>query len=39
MKPKKISKKKFFFVFKLTILPYPDIDNDIKTILTKKISI
>ena len=37
--PKKISKKKFFFVFKSIILPYPDIDKDIKTILIKKISI
>ena len=39
MKPKKMSKKKFFFVSKLTILPYPDIDNEIKKILTKNISI
>ena len=39
IKPKKISKKKFFFLFKLIILPYPDIDKDIKTILTEKISI
>ena len=31
--PKKISKKKFFFVFKSIILPYPDIDKDIKIIL------
>ena len=37
--PKKISKKKFFFVFKSIILPYPDIDKDIKIILIKKISI
>ena len=37
--PKKISKKKFFFVFKSITLPYPDIDKDIKTILIKKISI
>ena len=39
IKPKKISKKKFFFVFKSIILPYPDIDKDIKIILIKKISI
>ena len=37
--PKKISKKKFLFIFKSIILPYPDIDKDIKTILIKKISI
>ena len=34
-----MSKKKFFLMFKLTILPYPDIDNEIKKILTKNISI
>ena len=32
-KPKKISKKKIFLVFKFKSLPYPDIDNDNKIIL------
>ena len=37
--PKNIFQKKIFWNFKLIILPYPDIDNDTKTILTIKISI
>ena len=37
--PRNISKKKFFWMFNLIILPYPDIDTDTKIILIIKISI
>ena len=38
IKPKNISKKKFFFISRFAILPYPDIDNESKKILTINIS-
>ena len=37
--PKNISRKKLLFIFNLVSLPYPDTDNDNKTILTINISI
>ena len=39
IRPKKLFKKKFFFIFKLIRLPYPDTAKDKKIILTVKISI
>ena len=36
--PKKISRKKFFLILKLTSLPYPEIDNARKVILTINIT-
>ena len=39
IKPKNISRKKFFLIVKLISLPYPDIDNDKRTIPAVKISI
>ena len=39
MKPKNIFKKKFLLKLKFTNLPYPEIDNDNKKILTMNISI
>ena len=38
IKPKNISKKKFFFISRFAILPYPDIEIEIKTKLKKNIS-
>ena len=39
IKPKNISKKKFFLIFKSKSLPYPEIDIDSVVIPNIKISI
>ena len=39
IRPKNISIKKLFFIFKFISLPYPDTDSESKTILTENKSI
>ena len=36
IRPKNISKKKLFLILRFINLPYPEIDNETKIILTKK---